>query len=183
MDKELQMDDRSLWMMAQALPSRLRTLSTLLDKGAAFAEAKGLPFEALSQAQLAPDMFPLTRQVSIACRLSWEAMALLSGRERPAVEPLGDSLAELKGRIEEAIGKLESVQEREFDGAAQRRIVLPLQGEMTAEFSGPEFLRDWSLPNVYFHLATAYDILRHKGVELGKADFMAHIAPNLRGAG
>jgi hypothetical protein len=178
------MDDRALWTMARALPSRLRSLSGLLDKGAAFAAAKGVAFETLAQAQLAPDMFPLTRQVSIACRLSWECVALLAGRERPAVEPLGDSLAELKARIAETIGKLEGVAEREFEGAAARRIVLPLQGEMTAEFSGPEFLRDWSLPNVYFHLATAYGILRHQGVELGKADFMAHIAPNLRhGAG
>jgi hypothetical protein len=120
--------------------------------------------------------------VSIACRLSWEGVALLAGRERPAVEPLGDSLAELKARIEETIRNLESVREGEFAGAAQRKIVLPLQGAMTAEFSGPEFLRDWSLPNVYFHLATAYDILRHKGVELGKADFMAHIGYALRGA-
>jgi hypothetical protein len=178
------MDDRSLWVMASALPSRLRTLSALLDKGAAFAEAQGMPFEALAQAQLAPDMFPLSRQVSIACRLSWEAVALLSGRERPPVEPLGDTLAELKARIDTTIRKFESVGEGEFAGAAARLIVLPLQGEMTAEFTGTEFLRDWSLPNVYFHLATAYDILRHKGVVLGKADFMAHIAPNIRtGAG
>ena len=177
------MDDRALWMLAEAFPARLRTLSALLDKGAAFAEAQDLPFEALAQAQLAPDMFPLSRQVSIACRLSWEAVALLSGRERPAMEPLGDSLAELKARIEETLGKLESVGEGEFAGAAARRIVLPLQGEMSAEFSGAEFLRDWSLPNVYFHLATAYDILRHQGVPLGKADFMAHIGYALRNAG
>jgi hypothetical protein len=177
------MDDRSLWIVASALPSRLRTLSALLDKGAAFAEAQGMPFEALSQAQLAPDMFPLSRQVSIACRMAWEAVALLSGRERPPVEPVGGTLAELKARIDETIRKLESVGESEFAGAAERRIVLPLQGELTAEFSGPEFLRDWSLPNLYFHLATAYDILRHKGVVLGKADFMAHIGYALRGAG
>lgn len=177
------MDDRSLWFMAQGLASRLRTLSALLDKGAAHAEAQGQAFETLAQAQLAPDMFPLARQVSIACRLSWEAMALLSGRERPPVEPIGDSLAELKARIEETLRKLEGVQEAEFGGAAERRVVLPLQEGMQAEFSGAELLRDWTLPNVYFHLVTAYDILRHKGVALGKPDFMAHIGPNIRKAG
>jgi hypothetical protein len=176
------MDDRSLWMMAQAFPSRLRTLSDLLDKGAAFAEAQGMPFEAMSQAQLAPDMFPLSRQVSIACRLSWECVSLLSGRERPAVEPVGDTLGELKARIAETLRNLESVKESEFKGAAARRVTLPLPGERTAEFSGAELLRDWSLPNVYFHLVTAYDILRHKGVPLGKPDFMAHIAYALRGS-
>jgi hypothetical protein len=174
------MDDRSLWMMAGAFPSRLRSLSALLDKGAAAAKTQGVAFEQFAQAQLAPDMFPLSRQVSIACRLAWEAMALLSGRERPAMEQIGDSLGELKARIEETIARLESVGEGEFRGAAERRIVLPLQGEMEAEFSGAEFLRDWSLPNFYFHLTTAYAILRHKGVELGKADYMAHIGPNLR---
>ena len=174
------MDDRSLFEMAQALPSRLRTLSALLDKAGAYAEAQGLAFETLAQAQLAPDMFPLSRQVSIACRLSWEALALLSGRERPAMEPIGDSLAELKARIAETVAKMEAVTEQEFRGAAERRFVLPLQGEMEAHFSGPELLRDWTLPNVYFHLATAYDILRHKGVALGKSDFMAHIGYALR---
>jgi hypothetical protein len=174
------MDDRLLWVMAQALPARLRMLSAVLDKGAAFAEAKGLPFETLSQAQLAPDMFPLNRQVSIACRLAWEAVAMLSGRERPELEPIGDTLAELKARIDETIRKLESVGEDEFRGAADRRVVLPLQGEMVAEFVGWEFLRDWSLPNVYFHLVTAYDILRHKGVELGKIDFMPQAAAHIR---
>jgi hypothetical protein len=174
------MDDRSLWVMAQALPSRLKGLSAQLDKGAACAEAQGTPFETFAQAQLAPDMFPLSRQVSIACRMSWEAFSLLSGRPRPAMEPIGDTLEDLKGRIAETVRNLESVREEDFAGAAARRIVLPLQGEMEVEFSGSEFLRDWSLPNIYFHLTTAYAILRHKGVELGKADFMQHIGPNIR---
>jgi hypothetical protein len=174
------MDDRSLWLMASAFPSRLEALSALLDKGAAFAEARGIAFAALAQAQLAPDMFPLSSQVSIACGMAWEAVSLLSGRERPQMEPIGDSLAELKARIDETIRRLEAVGEDAFDGAAARRIVLPLQGELEAAFSGWELLRDWSLPNFYFHLTTAYDILRHEGVELGKADYMAHIGPNLR---
>jgi hypothetical protein len=86
------MDDRSLWETAEIFPSRLRTLSALLDKGAAFASAQGLAFEALAQAQLAPDMFPLNRQVSIACRMAWEAVSLLTGREKPPVQPAGESL-------------------------------------------------------------------------------------------
>lgn len=174
------MDDRSLWLTAQSLPSRLRTLSALLDKAAAHAETQGIAFETLAQAQLAPDMFPLSRQVSIACRLALEAFALPAGQARPEAAPIGDSLAELKGRIAETVGKLEAFGEADFRGAAERRIVLPLQGELEAEFSGWELLRDWSLPNVYFHLVTAYDILRHKGVELGKRDYMMHIGPNLR---
>ncbi len=169
------MDDRSLWLMAGAFPSRLRTLSALLDKGAAFAEAQGMAFEALAQAQLAPDMFPLSRQVSIACRMAWEAMSLLSGGERPVPEPISDDLAELKARIDQTVRQLEAVGEDAFRGAAARQIVLPLQGELEAAFSCWELLRDWSLPNFYFHLTTAYDILRHCGVELGKRDFLGSI--------
>ena len=174
------MDDRSLWVMAEAFPSRLRTLSDLLDKGAAFAEAKGLPFETLSRAALAPDMLPLNRQVSIACRLAWDAVSLLLGRELPAVQPIGESLGELKARIAETIALLEGVGEAAFQGAAARRIVRPLQGDKEAEFLGWELLRDWSLPNFYFHLTTAYDILRNQGVELGKADFLQHLSSRLR---
>jgi hypothetical protein len=174
------MDDRSLWEMAEIFPSRLGTLSALLDKGAAFAEAQGVAFETLAQAQLAPDMFPLNRQVSIACRFAWETVSLLSGRERPSVQPIGESLNELKARIAETIGKIEGVGEPEFKGAATRRVLVQLQGDREAEFSGAEFLRDWTLPNFYFHVTTAYDILRHKGVLLGKADFMAYAAPHIR---
>jgi hypothetical protein len=107
-------------------------------------------------------------------------MALLAGRARPEPEPIGDTLEALKARIAETLQRISSVTEQDFQGAAARRIVLPLQGDMTVAFSGAEFLRDWSLPNVYFHLATAYDILRHEGVQLGKADFMAHLAPLIR---
>lgn len=174
------MDDRSLWVMAEVFPSRLRTLSALLDKGAAFAEAKGLPFESLSQASLAPDMFPLSRQVSIACRMALEAVTLLSGGERPAVQPVGETAAELQARIAETASQLEAVGEDALRGAASRRIVLTLQGDRQMELAGWELLRDWSLPNFYFHLTTAYDILRHKGVELGKADFMQHVGPRIR---
>ena len=174
------MDDRSLWLMAETFPSRLRTLSALLDKGAAFAEAQGLAFEEVAQAKLAPDMFSLSRQVSIACRMALEAVSLLSGGERPVAEPIGDSLAELKARIDQTLRQLEAVGEDGFRGAAARQIVLPLQSEVEAAFSGWELLRDWSLPNFYFHLTTAYDILRHKGVELGKGDYMAHMGPHLR---
>ena len=174
------MDDRSLWFMAEAFASRLRTLSALLDKGAAFAERQGLPFEALSQASLAPDMFPLSQQVSVACRMAWQAMSLLSGGETPPIQPIGDALDDLKGRIAETLGRIEGVDEAAFAGAAARPIVLNLGEVREAEFVGAEFLRDWSLPNFYFHLTTAYDILRYKGVELGKGDFMQHAAHRIR---
>jgi hypothetical protein len=86
----------------------------------------------------------------------------------------------LKARIAETVGKLESVGEAEFKGAAARRVVLELPGDLEVVFTGAEFLRDWSLPNFYFHMTTAYDILRHKGVTLGKADFLAHAGPHFR---
>ena len=174
------MDDRSLWFMAETFASRLQTLSALLDKGAAFAEQQGLPFEALSQASLAPDMFPLSQQVSVACRMAWQAVSLLSGGEAPPVQPIGDGLEDLKARIAETVRRIESVGEAAFAGAASRPIVLNLGEVRQAEFVGAEFLRDWSLPNFYFHLTTAYDILRHKGVELGKGDFMQHAGPHIR---
>lgn len=160
-------------MASGTFVTMLHTLSALLDRGAEHAGANGSGPEALLAAQLAPDMFPLARQVTIACDLVRDAMTRLTGREAPALPPDGETLAGLKARIEQTVAFVESVPASAFEGAAERAVSLEFPANNVAfDFNGAEFLRDWSLPNVYFHVVTAYDILRREGVAIGKRDYM-----------
>jgi len=158
----------------------LGSLSNVLDKGAQHAVIQGWAADRLPQARLAPDMYELTRQVQIACDHAKGGVARLAGLEPPVFEDNEQTIEDLKTRILRTSEYLQTVPAAAFDGAAERRIVVPLQGTMRAEFSGLEFLRDWALPHFYFHVVTAYDILRHNGVELGKADFLAHVGYAIR---
>ncbi len=158
----------------------LGSLANVLDRGAQHAVIQGWPADRLPNARLAPDMFELTRQVQIACDHAKNGVARLIGVEAPVFEDNEQTIEDLKSRIARTIEHLNRAPESAFEGAAERRIVVPLQGTMRAEFDGLQFLRDWTLPNFYFHVVTAYDILRHNGVELGKADFMAHVAYAVR---
>lgn len=149
----------------------LANLSALLDK----AEAQlGAEAEALVDARLAPDMFPLSRQIQIACDMAKGCVARLSGREPPAKPDEEKTLAELKARIAWTIDYVKSAGPEAFEGAEDRDIVQPLRDGLRVEAKGLRFLKDWSLPHFYFHVVTAYDILRHKGVEIGKPDYVAH---------
>jgi uncharacterized protein len=149
----------------------LNNLSDLLDKASA---QKGAEAETLVEARLAPDMFPLPRQVQIACDMAKSCAARLSGGEPPKFEDDEKTLAELKARIVKTIGFIESVPASAFQGAETRQIAFPLRDDMSLRADGLRFLKDWCLPNFYFHVVTAYDILRHKGVEIGKPDYLAH---------
>ncbi len=158
----------------------LRTLSTLLDKGAEHAREKRLDATELPESKLAPDMFPLTKQVQIACDFAKNAAARLSGREPPRFEDNEKTLDELKARIARTLSYLEGTEAGSFAGAETREIVVQIPGDLVLEMTGAQYLRDWALPHFYFHVVTAYDILRNKGVSIGKLDYLAHAGYAIR---
>jgi hypothetical protein len=149
----------------------LGNLSAFLDKAEAFAAAKKVDGAVLLNSRLAPDMFPLTRQVQIAADMTKGAAARLSGTEIPKYEDNETTIAELKARIAKTLTFVNSVEAAKYAGSEDRDITLPARtGDR--HFKGLNYLRDFVLPNVYFHVTAAYAILRHNGVELGKNDFI-----------
>jgi len=158
----------------------LRALSSILDKGAEHASARNFDSAVLVNARLAPDMFPLVRQVQIACDHAKNSTARLIGQEPPVFEDNEQTLDELKARIARTIDYLQSARETAFEGAEDRDIKIPLPNNLALEMNGLQFLRDWALPHFYFHVVTAYDILRHNGVEIGKRDYLSHAAGHIR---
>jgi hypothetical protein len=149
----------------------LRNLSVLLDKAEAHCAAKKIDPAALTTYRLFPDMFPLARQVQIACDSAKGAVARLAGVEIPKHEDTEQTFAELKQRIAKTIDFLESVPASKVDGTEEKEVVLQMRsGER--RFKGMQYLLGHAYPNFYFHVTTAYNILRHNGVEVGKADFI-----------
>jgi hypothetical protein len=164
-------------MTVDTFVSMLSDLSHVLDKGAAHAETKKFGADVLVNARLAPDMYNLARQVQLACDNAKGPAARLIGKEPPRHEDSEKTIEELKARIAKTVDYLKSIKPSEFDGTDERTIRMDLQNGLELKMSGTEFLRDWALPNFYFHVVTAYDILRHNGVEIGKRDFMGHVSP------
>jgi hypothetical protein len=149
----------------------LRSLAAILDKAQAHCEARKIDPLALTQFRLYPDMFPLTRQVQIACDTAKGAVARLAGVDIPKHEDTEQAFAELKARIARTVEFIESIPAAKVDGSEDREIVLKMRaGEL--KFTGLQYLLGFAYPNFYFHATTAYDILRHNGVELGKRDFL-----------
>ena len=164
----------TLSMHEAAVPPLARSLSNLsgiLAKAAAHAEAKGIDPAVLLQARLYPDMFPLVRQVQIATDIARRGLARLAGVESTAMEDNEASLEALISRIETTVASLEGFLPEQLNGTETKPIELPIRSE-TLHFSCQSFLLFFVLPNVYFHVTTAYAILRHNGVELGKRDFL-----------
>jgi hypothetical protein len=126
--------------------------------------------------KLAPDMFPLGFQVAFACHQVTSGTAALRGRDVGAFDNPETTFADLKATIVKTLAYVGGLKAADFDGAAERTIVLPLQDPMVLKASGAQFIRDWILPTFYFHVVTAYDILRHTGVEIGKRDFIGNSA-------
>jgi uncharacterized protein len=151
--------------------STLSNLSAILEKAAASAAARKFDPAVLLGARLAPDMHPLTRQVQIACDIAKNSLARLAGRDPPRFEDTETSIGELRARIARTIDYLQSLPANALEGAEQREIVLPT-GSRKLKFEGLEFLQRWAIPNVFFHVVTAYAILRDNGVDLGKSDFL-----------
>jgi uncharacterized protein len=157
----------------------LRSLEQILDKAVQQAAGKGIDLAALPNARLAPDMFPLAKQVQIACDAAKNATARLTGREPPRFEDNEKSVEELKARIARTIDFIQSAPSTDFEGAEERAILFPLIQNLVFDSKGWEYLRDWELPNFYFHIVTAYDILRNQGVEIGKRDYLNHASAHI----
>jgi hypothetical protein len=149
----------------------LNALSANLEKAATHCQAKGLDASTLVNARLAPDMFPLSRQVQIATDHAKGATARLSGRENPKFEDTESTLDELKARIAKTIEFVKSVPGSEIDGSEEKDINLTIGGQQRT-LKGQRYLVHNALPNFFFHVTTAYDILRHNGVEVGKRDYL-----------
>lgn len=161
-------------MYAALIPSckhMLNNLSRLLDKAAAYADTRKIDSSVLVNARLFPDMFPLTRQVQIAGDIAKSGAARLAGIEVPKFDDNEATFSDLQARIAKTIRFLETIQPEQIDGSEERDIVFQI-GERKFEFKGRQYLSNWVLPNFYFHITTAYNILRHNGVEIGKGDFL-----------
>ncbi len=151
--------------------SLLGALSGVLDKGAAFCTAKGVDPSVLLNDRLAPDMFPLSRQVQIAADMAKGGVARLAGAEVPSWEDNEQTFDELKARIVKTLTFVDGFTPEQIDGSEGREIVLVMRaGEV--RFTGQRYLIGFVIPNVAFHCATAYNILRHNGVDVGKRDFL-----------
>lgn len=152
----------------------LNALSANLDKAAAFAAAKKIDSAVLVSTRLAPDMFPLSRQIQIATDQAKNGSARLAGVEAPKYEDNETTIDQLKARIAKTVAYIKTLDARQIDGAADRQISFPV-GPNKGQMKGDDYLNHFVLPNFYFHITTAYDILRHCGVEVGKRDFLGNI--------
>ncbi len=150
---------------------RLNVLSAMLDKAAAYAEAKKFDPSVLLNARLAPDMHPLCRQVQIATDMDKGCAARLGEVEVPSYPDTETTIPELKERIAKTIAFMQSVDPAKVDASADRVIELKF-GPNDFSQPGASYVANFALPNIYFHLTTAYAILRHNGLEVGKFDFM-----------
>ncbi len=176
----------SISMYAIAVESSvmmLRNLLGILDKVAAHARDKGVDPAELVNARLAPDMFPFYRQVQFVCFGAEQCVARLMGKEVAPLEAGEETLEVLKERVGRTIALLEKAPASAFEGAEDREISVPLRDDQVLELKGASYVKDWVIPHFYFHLVTAYGILRHKGVELGKADYVAGIGAAIRKKG
>ncbi len=149
----------------------LRNLSAIIDKAEAHCAAKKIEPTVLTSYRLFPDMFPFTRQVQIACDTAKGAVARLAGVDIPKHEDTEQTFAELKARIAKTIDFVESISAAKIEGSDDKEIVLQMRsGER--RFKGMQYLLGHAYPNFYFHVTTAYNVLRHNGVDVGKGDFI-----------
>ena len=168
----------AIGMYAASIPVYQRMLGALsknLEKGSAWATAKKVDEAVFGATRLVPDMLPLTRQVQIACRFAEESAARLGGKEVPkAPENAEKTLGELRARIAAVLADLKNVKPADIDGSEGRDITLTIGGQ-PLPMKGEHYLMFFALPNFYFHVTTAYAIMRQAGVELGKRDFLGGI--------
>ena len=167
----------SISMYLASVPPILRALTNLraiLEKAATHAEAKKIAPSVLVNARLYPDMFPLSRQVQTATDTAKGAVSRLAGMEPPKYEDNESTFPELVARIDKTIALLETFKPEQIDGSEDKTITLPMH-DRALTFKGMPYLLDYVLPNIYFHVTTAYAILRHSGVEIGKQDFLGKI--------
>ena len=150
----------------------LRNLAHILDKGEANAQARKFDPAVLANFRLAPDMLPFTRQVLIACDAAKNGVARIAGVEPPRFEDNEATFAELKARIQKTLDFLATVPASKLDGTEDKEITFPVGRDATRTMKAEAYLTTWALPNFFFHVTTAYAMLRHNGVDLGKADYL-----------
>ncbi|MDE2023350.1 MAG: DUF1993 domain-containing protein [Gammaproteobacteria bacterium] len=164
----------SLSMYQASVPVFIRALtnlSAILKKGDAYAQAKKVEPAVLVNARLFPDMFALVRQVQIASDTAKGCAARLAGQEPPSFADQEQTFAELYARLDKTIAFLKTLKPAQIDGSEERAIELKMR-DRTLHTKGREYLLERALPNLFFHVTTAYGILRHNGVEVGKHDFL-----------
>ena len=164
----------SLTMHQASIPAFVRMMNNLvaiLEKAAAWAEARKIDPSVLVNARLAPDMAPLRAQVFIATDQAKGCAARLAGIEVPSYPDVETTLPELIARLKKTIDFISSVPAEQFEGAEERTITLKA-GPRELTFNGRDYLFNFVIPNFYFHVTTAYAILRHNGLEIGKLDFL-----------
>ena len=164
----------ALSMFQSSIPVFIKTLTNLkaiLEKGAAHAQAKKIDETVLLQSRLYPDMLPFTSQVQIAADQARHGADRIIGTEPATWEDNEKTFTELVARLDRTIAHLKSLTEKQFDGAESRSITRKVRGEPRT-FTGVSYLQRFVLPNLFFHATTAYAILRHNGVEIGKLDFL-----------
>lgn len=167
-------------MSVETFIPMLGNLAAILDRAIAFAQEKKIGPAVLPNARLAADMFPLTRQVQIACDNAVGCAARLADKEPLKFEDNETTLEELKSRIAKAIEFLKGIRAEELQGSENRKINFDLIAGLELDTNGLHYLKDWALPHFYFHMVTAYDILRHCGLEIGKRDYLAHVGTHIR---
>jgi hypothetical protein len=167
----LSIHDASVPVLARALAN----LAGVLEKGRLHAESEKIEPAVLLGMRLYPNMFALTRQVQVVSDTAKGCMARLGAVEAPKYEDTESSFAELKQRLDKTIAYVRGFEPRQLEGADSRAVVLKFPNNTLNFKNGWDYLLTFVLPNIYFHSATAYDILRHAGVKLGKPDFLGSI--------
>lgn len=168
--------EMSITLGSTALPvftTALTNLGHLLDKAQAHAEARKFSPDVFCAMRFAPDMLPFTAQIRIACDAAKNGSARLAGIEAPKFEDNETTFAELRERVSKTLAWLATLQPAQIDGREAAEITFPVGRDATRTLSGQAYLLHWAIPNIFFHVTTAYDLLRQAGVPLGKADYLA----------
>ena len=151
----------------------LGNLSNIIDKAQAYIEANKIDDFTLTSFRLFPDMLPMSKQVQIACDTAKGAVARLAGLDIPVFADNEKTLVELKARIAKTVAFIQTVTPGQIDGTEDKAIVLK-RGDKETHYKGMQFLLGHAIPNIYFHVTTAYDILRHNGIPIGKRDYLGN---------
>ena len=149
----------------------LTQLLHVMEKGVANAKTRNFDTGVLVSSRLAPDMLPFVKQIQLTSDFAKNSMARLAGVDPPKFEDNETTMDELFARVRKTLEYIDSVPEASLDGSETRDVKIPLR-DRTVEFKGLEFLQKWALPNFFFHHVTAYNLLQHNGVDIGKKDFL-----------
>ena len=162
----------SMHAMSHAIFRKALTqLQIVMEKGVANAKARNFDTSVLVHSRLAPDMLPFSKQIQLASDFAKNSMARLAGIDPPKFEDNETTMDELLARVKKTIEYIDTVTAPALEGSEARDIKIPLR-DRTLEFKGLVFLQNWALPNFFFHHVTAYNLLRHNGVDIGKRDFL-----------